>query len=243
MTFSWTGLAYLATLLSTSFLAYRFFQYWRKERSVVAEFLFYFMAVFNAFFIVVTFPTLFFADNVWWLKFATISTSFLEGLACAFLGYLIFYLWFKNISPWFGFAVPFVLGVIATVLLLVSPPNPFLEKDLVVNWGELGPADVLRSLIYLITFLPLIFILAAQYRRAENSYAKTRALGMFAVFAFAIVVILMDYGIENFLHLRQMTSDISQIVLSVFLFVFLLTTQKAPPAEKDLPIGYSRVVR
>ncbi|MDO8424741.1 MAG: hypothetical protein Q7S70_02260 [bacterium] len=245
MGFSLTGLAYFLNLFSAGFLTYRFLQYWKKEGTLVAKIFFYFMAVFSIFFSVTAIPTLFLAKSTLALRIADISTAFLEGVAGALLGCLIAYLWLKKISPWLGFIVPLVLGIIATVLLILFPPSPFLESDLSINWGDQGAADIFRSLIYLITFLPMAFILVGQYLKASNPYAKSRALGMWVIFAFSMIVALLDYGVEKIFHLRPVTSDISQIILSIFLFIFLLITQRSPQeaGEERLPVGYSRTVR
>ena len=133
MNYSITGFAYLGTFLSAGFLTYRFFQYWKKEKTIVARLFFYSMAIFSLFFLVTLIPTLFFSQNAFLLKGVVIITAFLESLACAFLGYLIFYLKIPRVSPWIGFSIPLILGITATVLSIIVPFEVFLEQGGAIN--------------------------------------------------------------------------------------------------------------
>lgn len=241
MSYSITGFAYFGTFLSAGFLTYRFFQYWRKERTLTAKLFFYFMAIFSLFFLTTFIPAFFFAQNTFLLKGVVIITAFLESLACGFLGYLIFYLKVPRLSPWIGFFIPLVLGISATVLSIITPFEVYLEPGGAINWGDRGLADYLRNLVYFTTFLPMTFILFEQFKKSGSPYGRSRALGLGLVFVFVIVITLFDYGVEKIFNFPAVSSDIFQGILSIFLFVFLVLTQKTSTAEKnDLPRGYVR---
>ncbi len=243
MVSSITGFGYLATLIPVWFLTYRFFQYWKKEKTLVAKLLFYSMAIFSVFLIICTVPTLFFANNTFLLKtFGVIISAFFQVLGCAVLGYLIFYLKFSKISPWIGFFAICFMGAAGIILSIITPFEVFLEPDGSINWGYRGIADSLIGLMYILTFLPLVIILFKQFKTTNNFYVKNRAIGLSAMFFIIMFVVFFDYGLEKMFNLRAVTSDYVQIILGIFLFIFLVITQKSVPKDDDLPKGYKKKI-
>ncbi len=244
MGFSITSLPYLVSLASACFLAYRFFQYWKVGKTVLSKFFFYFVAIFSLFLSVTTFATMFFGKNIPLLKGAVIVTAFLEGVGAAFLGYILVYVLLPRISPWVGFSIPILLGTTAAVLSALTPFDIFIEPSGLINWGYRPIADTLRNAVYLLTFFPMIIYLFVQYRKADNFYVKQRALGLEALFIFVMIIILLDYGLEIILSLPTYINEMVQVVLGIFLFIFLFLTQKSPSdIDKGLPPGYTKIVR
>jgi hypothetical protein len=229
MTFSFTGLAYLLGFFALGILTYRFFQYWRRDRTIVGELNFYFAAILTFFFFITAIGGLFFAQNTLILKWIVISAVFLQSLAFAILAYLIVYLKLPKISPWVGFWVIFLLGITATILTIITPFYPFLEEGRVINWGSQPAADTLRLLIFLITLIPMMIIFIQEYRATEDLYVKAKALGMSALCFFGLVAGLLDFLLENLLTLGTVSSELALGFLSIFLFIFILLTQKPPP--------------
>ena len=135
MTFSYTGLAYLFTTFALFPLTHRFFQYWKKDKTLLGKLSFYYAALFTLFIIITAIGGLFFAQNTLVLKGVVISAAFLQGLACAVIAYLVFYLKLPQISPWIGFGTVFLLGLVATVLTILIPFYPTLEEGRTINWN------------------------------------------------------------------------------------------------------------
>jgi len=232
MTFSFTGLAYLLGFFAVGLLTYRFFQYWRREKTTVSKLFLYSVGIFCFFMFITAVIGLFFAKNTQILKGSVISAAFLQGLACAVFGYLIIYLKFPRISPWFGFSVVFLLGLTATALTIVIPFHPFLEETGAINWGFQPLADLFRFLVFFITFVPLAFILTQQFRISEDFYIKARSLGMGLLLLFGLITGLFDFFLENVLKLGAISSDIALGLFSLSLFILVFLTQKPPPTEE-----------
>ena len=231
MTFSFTGVAYLLGFFATGLLAYRFFQYWRREKTIVSKLFFYFAAIFSFFMFITAIAGLFFAQNTQILKLTVIFAAFLQGLAVAIIGYLIVYLKFPQISPWLGFIPVFLLGLTATILTILLPFSPYLEEGGGINWGFQPKVDFIRFFLFLITFLPLIFILIQQIRISQDPIVKARAIGISLILSFGIFTGLLDFFLERILKLGAVSSDIALGFLSIVVFIIIIRTQKLPSSD------------
>lgn len=232
MDFSFTGVAYLLGFFAAGLLTYRFFQYWRREKTTISKLFLYFVGIFALFMLITAIAGLFFAKNTQILKGVVISAAFLQGLACAIIGYLIIYIKFPQISPWFGFLVIFLLGLTATILTIITPFHPFLETSRAINWDFQPLADIFRFLVFLITFVPLSIILIQQFKVSEDPYVKARSFGLGLLLIFGLITGLLDFFLENVLKLGAISSDIAFGFFGIALFVLVFLTQKPPPAEE-----------
>lgn len=239
MAFSFTGFAYLLLFFALGFLTYRLFQYWQKSKDTTSKFFLYFAISLTLFALVRTISGLFFANNTQILIKSIIFVSFIEGLAAAIVAYLIIHLKFSKISPWLGFSVIFLLGLVATILTIIIAPQfkPFLESSGAINWGFLPLATnlhyfILRLGIILITFIPLIIILFQQFRTSDDFYIRIRSLGLSVLLFLGIVIGLLDFFLTELLNLEVIHRDIVACFLSIFLFVIIYLTQKPPVVEK-----------
>lgn len=219
MAFSYTGLSYLFLFIASAFLAYRFFQYWQRIRDRISKLLFLFTFPLVLFVFLTAIGGLFFADNTQILFLTVISGAPLQGIAFGILLYTLIYLKFPQISPWIGFFLIFIFGILGAIFL--PETNPTLDRGL-IDWGVSFSLDyvILRILI----FLPLVgfsFVLYEQYKTSEDPMVRTRALGLALLFIFAIGIGILDFLARN-LFIR----DIGYMVLSVGLIIVIVITQK-----------------
>lgn len=229
MVFSFTGLAYLSAFFMATVLVTRFFNYWRKDRTVVSK-LFLFFTIPMAIFVFITaLAGLFFADNTFVLKLTVFFSTFLQMLSCSIIGYLVSYVKFPKVSPWLGFSIIFILGIIATILTVLTPFTPFLEQDRAINWGSRPWADNLRVLVFLITFIPLGIIFIQEYKKSKDLYVKDKALVLGFIFLTGFAIGFSEFFLEGILSWPTVTSDIlSGFVNSLFILYFFIGFRETP---------------
>ena len=236
MTFSYTGLAYLLGFFAVGFLSYRFFQYWQKEKTVVSKFFFYFVATFTLFMLITAIGGLFFAENTQVLRWVVILAALVQSFGFAFVVYLIFYLKFPRISPWWGSAAVFLLGLATTFLTAITPFTPYLEASGGINWDiqhSQPLVDIFRFFLFLITFLPLIVILVQQVKVSVDPRIKARAFGLGLIMVFGVLIGLLDFLLETILKLGAISSDIAMSVLGVVVLILIIFTQRPPKKDKE----------
>lgn len=232
MSFSFTGVAYLLGFLALGLLSYRFFQYWQRERILISKLFFYLTGIFALFMLIIAFVGLFFTQNNQVLKGTVILSVFIQSFAFAIIAYLIIHLKFPKISPWSGFIILLTLGFIATLLTAIIPFNPYLDPSGGVDWDVQFIPNILRSLLFFITFLPLIFILSQQIKNSQDPTVKARAFGIMLVLIFGIFIGFFDFFLETILKLPIISSDIATGLLSIIVFVVIFFTQKSPSGTK-----------
>lgn len=227
MTPSFNGLVYLFGTFSMGFLTYRFFMRWERERDPLSFNFLNFGIVLAGFALITAIGGIFFPSNLFFLKIVVILSTFLEGLACAFLGRVFVYLKLPKISPWFGFFFIFLLGVVATVLTIIYPFTPRLEDNNWINWDLQPLPGIFRVIYYFFGFLPIGVLMLKEGIFSKEKETKIKSLGLGLIF---ISVLLWGPLIFIFRNYLPETLGEDFIVLPVFLMVFILTllTQKAP---------------
>lgn len=233
MAFSFTGLAYLLGFFAVGLLTYRFFQYWQREKTTVSKLLFYFVGFFAIFMLITAIAGLFFAKNTQILRWVVILAAFIQTPALSAVGYLVIYLKFPKISPWVGFIVIFLLGLAAAILDIFTPFNPYLERGGGINWAAPQLANNILLFIFLITLLPLFFILIQQARTSEDPFVKARGFGLGIAVALGAIVGFFDFFLEPIFKLRAISSDIALGFFSLIVIMTVLFTQKVPPPKKE----------
>lgn len=227
MNYSITGIVYLIFFIVLSYLLYRFLEYFKKDRTTVSKLFFLLTLPFWIFVLIRTISGLFFATNLDFLKFTFGAAAFLEAIGLAIGAYLISYLKFPNISPWFSFSLIFVLGLVATFFTINIPYQPFLEQDLTINWNldvVPFPLLLLRLFIFMIIFIPLILFFK-DLLKSEESALKSRAQKLILFFSFGLIVVILDFIILKFFRLGTIWRDISFIALSIILFFSLIKSK------------------
>ncbi len=233
MTFSFTGLAFLLGFFSIGLLAYRFFQYWQEEKNTTSKLFFWATGIFAFFMLLTAIAGLFFAGNAQILRLTAILAAFMQGIAFSIVGYLIIYIKFPSVSPWWGFAVIFPLGLLTTFSSIFLPFFPYLEPSGGINWNIPPFVGMIRSILYVITFLPLTIILIQQAKKSNDAFTRTKAFGLGLVFVFGIIMGFLDFFLETVLKLAATSSAIALIFLSVIAFFVVFVTQKAPKKIKE----------
>lgn len=232
MFFSFTGMAYLFGFLAISLLSYRLFQYEQREKTLVSKCFFYFSALFNLFFFITAMGALFFAGNSLVLKGVVISAVFFQGLACAILGYLVFYMIFPHFSPWIGFVIISILSAVSIIFSLITPFSPLLESSgnlKVINWGAQPLADIFRFSFFFFTFFPMMIIFFRQGVVVKDPELKTKALGLGMVFFLGLASTVLDFILNNYFNVGAISNNIAILFLAVSTFLTVIFTQKPPP--------------
>lgn len=230
MAFSFTGFAYLSVFLTMGILVNHLYQFWRQEKTTVSKLFLYFVLFFEIFFFIATVGGLFFAKDPKVLKLVVVSAAFFQGLACATLAYMIFYIKFPRISPWIGFLGILALGLLSTVLNFITSFVPFLEPNAAINWNlQSATANNLRTFIWLITFLPMGMILIQQNKASSTPELRIKALIIFFLLLVGLIVGTLDFFLEKYLNLKAITSDIAMITLSFLTILLMIFTKKSSP--------------
>ncbi len=232
MFFSFTGLSYLTLFISLSFLTFRFFQYWRQKKDTTSKLFLLLIIPLFLFAFIRTITPLFFLENIQIITFSIILVAFLESLTAAVVAYLIVYLKFPKISPWVGFSIIFFLGIIVTILTANISYSPTIEEKGVIDWGfpssEVGIIySILRLVIVLATFIPLIIIVFQQFLYSEDAFLKKRSLGLTLVLILGMLLGFIDFILNNILGIKAaIYRDYTTIIISFLLFLVIFLTQK-----------------
>lgn len=235
MAYSITGFVYLLGFLALAFLSYRFYLNWQAEKTVVARGFFWFVAIIDLFFFITAVGGLFFSDSPEILRLVVVAAIFFQSSASAILGYLIPHIKFPRFSPWLGFSIIFVSGIVATILAALSIKYPFLESSGIINWN-LGPTtDILRPIIFLATLLPMGIILIRQGMALQTREARIKAIGLGWTFLSGLIISVIESVLKSVFKLGAVSSDIAALVLALSMLFLVVFTQKIPrpsPASK-----------
>lgn len=237
LTISTTGIAYLFFFLALAFLAYRFFQYWRKNQDTTSK-LFYFFSISIAVLAFIRMITgIFFAKNTQVLAISVILVSFSEVIMAAIVAYLIIYLKFPKISPWVGFIIIFILGSFVTYLTYTTLPerNLILEPSGALNlsfkFGSNFWYPILRLLVLSLSMIPMIVVFLQQYKSSNVFYIKTRTLGLSIALFLGLIIGLIDFIFISIFRLSALDRDITMSIISIILFFVIYFTQKPNPSK------------
>ncbi|MDD2697149.1 MAG: hypothetical protein PHE52_03290 [Candidatus Pacebacteria bacterium] len=232
MSFPLTGTAYLILFVALGFLALRFFQYWRKKKDITSKLFLLIVLPLVLFALVRAVSVLFFVWNPSVLKGSITLVAFLESLSAAVVAYFITYSRFPKISPWLGFTVILFFGFVITAFSANIQYQPTLEEKGVIDWGfPSGGANavypLLRLIVILVTFIPLIVILFQQFLRSQDGFIRRRTLGLSLVLFLGIILGSIDFVFNNILGLKAaIYRDYTTIVMGFLIFMIVLFTQK-----------------
>ncbi len=237
MTVSSTAIAYFLLTVTIVFMDIRFFQYWKEKRDTTSKVFFLFGLSLLFFGLIRVITALFFAENTQVLKDSVVVVAFVEGLAGAIVAFLVVYLKIPKISPWIGFFLIFILGLVITFMSAAVPYEPFVDSSGAIDWGfpKAGGKifyPTLRLLMVVIAFLPLMVILFQQFIRTNEAILKRRSLGLFLSLLLAIGVGFIDFVLNDILKLGVIYRDYTLIVLAIILFFVILFTQR-PEQSKN----------
>lgn len=224
---SFSGLIYLFSFLVFGFLTYRFFQYFKQEKTYISQAFFYFGLSFNLCFLITAIGGIFFPNNLNLLKFVVIEAAFFQGLGCAFLGALLVYLKFPQISPKYGFMFIFFLGTLGAILAGVLPFNPHLMENNWIDWDIQPWSGVFRLATYLLTFLPLGLVMIQQGLSSSDPLTKKKSLGMGLIFLSVLLYVPLLFVARAFLP-KVIGEDWSLLIPLILVLTLIIFTQKPP---------------
>lgn len=220
MIYTTTGLAYLSIFVVLSYLIYRFFVYFQKERTTLSKLFFLFIFPFWILAIIKIIGGLFFAENPAFLEFTVDAAAFLETVGLAIGAYLIIYVALPRISPWLGFSLVLSLGLLATALTAFVSFQPFMESSGAINWDYDAfswPLVFLRTFVFLIVFLPLILTYKRLLKSPDLS-VRDKARKSMVFFIVGVFMVVIDFIFIKTFHLGAVWRDFGLGALSLLLF-------------------------
>lgn len=213
----------------------RIYRYWERKRNPVSKIFLNFSIYIEAVCLSLAIGSLFFAYSTLLLNWTLVAEYFFISLACGWLGYLVTYIKFPKVSPWWGFGTISSLGFGATIFTIFMPYNPYLEKSGFINWGGIRlPADILAVVMLISAFLPTCIVLFQIFKKTEDRELKLRSLGLGAVFISGLMVGFIDYLLEAvFDFAPSASSDIAMIFIGISVILIAIFTQRRPSLFKS----------
>jgi hypothetical protein len=222
-----TVIAYFLGFLMLGAFAAKIFWLWRKDKkNKVSKLLFYINAIFSLFMLVVAMGVLFFSKNVSILKVIEIISVLLQSFIFAIITYLVMFLRFPHFFPKIFSAVIFLIGLSAVFLTAFLPSNPGLDYTRSMNWDVNPVVKIIRTILFLVTFVPFIIVLIQEFKKSTDYLVRTRALGMILALVFGLVVAFFDFIFVTILHLGGIVSDMIVGTLSVIIFIVIFSSYK-----------------
>lgn len=229
MSYSITGTAYLVIFLALSYLIYRFLRFFKRKGTSVSKLLFFLLSPIWIFVLIRAIGGLFFADNTGFLKSTIGLGAFLEAISFAVGAYLIFYIKFPRISPWFATTAVLILGGITVILTINAPFQPFLENSGAINWGTANVdllLPVLRFLLFTSVFLPLIIITFQNLKISIDPELKDNAIKLMLILFLGLVVVFFDFIVVNILKMDPIWRDFSLISFGLIYLLSIFISKK-----------------
>ena len=231
MTYSFTGLAYLIVFFAFGYLLYRFFQYWKKERTLSSRLWLYFVILSEIYILLRVISGLFFADNPDFIEMTIYVSVFIQALIFATMAFFIIYIKFPKISPWIGFVPVLFLGLVVAILTLNISFYPFLAESGAINWGFPSGSfvlivNILRTSLFFVILVPLIIILFQQFKISQSPEARKKSFGMIVLVSVGIIISVLDFLMVGLFKLDPIWRDVSFMVLGIILFIVLVLTER-----------------
>ncbi len=139
---------------------------------------------------------------------------------------------FPSVSPWIGFIAIFLLGLLATFSAIFIPFYPYLEPSGGINWNIPLFVGIIRSIMFVVIFLPLISIIIRQGSSSDDALIRMKAFGLSLLMVFSIILGFLDFLLETVFRLPAISSAITLIFLSIIVFFIVFVTQKPPKKQK-----------
>jgi len=223
--FSYTGIAYLFGFFAIGLMSYRFFRYWRQEKTTISKLFFLVLAPAVIFFFNTAIGGLFFVNNPSVLKWVAIISIFIQSFNFTAVIYLIFYLKFPKISPWLGAVPIFLIGLISTIMAILNPFYPYIDHSGSINWNINPIVNIPRAFLFLVTFFPLIIILIQQIK-SSDPLIKIKAFFLSIMAGLGIIIGILDFFHQSIFELSALSTDIVLGVFSIIVFIIVLLPQK-----------------
>jgi hypothetical protein len=231
MNHSITGFAYLINFFALLYFDYLLLRYWMKERTLLSKLWFFSILFFVLFMLIKAVAGLFFANNLFILKQTVYVGAFLQAFSLATMAYLVAYLSGKKNFSMISFVFALSLGIIGSVLTIFAPLNPSLDQRFSINWGLGSNTTALwvafiRIFLFIIIFVPMMWINFRQFLISQDADAKRRSLGLGLSFILLAITAFMDFILITILKMEPFFRDITYIAAGVILLLTFLINQK-----------------
>ncbi|MBC8385258.1 MAG: HD-GYP domain-containing protein [Candidatus Cloacimonetes bacterium] len=241
--FSFTGIVYTPISFVFSFVTYRFYREWEKNKTSESRDIFSIFASLTFVCFSGAFAGTVFTHSKTGIIRMLIASSILLTFANGFLGHLFVHLKFPKISAWWGFGTVFIYGSIITILTIFSEILPKLETSGGLDWGLPNHIDYLRSIVYFMGTVPISIVYLQKYRETDERYLKSEYLFLVMVFLFALGVVIVDFIIEPLIGAEALLSEVALLIFAIIGMVlyFILHEKVLSKAERELRKNYNRL--
>lgn len=222
MIFNFTGIIYSFGALMFGILTFRFYNHWMIRKTIIYKDFFYLGLSFSVFSLITALGCFFFAETPQILKWVVVISTFLQSLAMAFLGHLIFYLKFPKYSPWVGFFIIFIIGLATTLLTAFQSFEPILV-DNVIDWNYSFTNIALRIMTVILVLVPAAFIFFQKGVTSTDARIKARTLIFNLVFLIGFLSATFAFFLKDKLRLAE---DVSMLFVYLAAVMLILTAQK-----------------
>ncbi len=120
------------------------------------------------------------------------------------------------------------MGFLATFLTIITPFQPYLDKSGGINWDVQPAPTIIKTILFLSAFLPMIRIIYEQFKAAKSRESKAKSFGILLIFIYGILMIIFDFFLINIFKLPAISNAITTGTLSVIAFLLIFFIQKSP---------------
>ncbi|MDD5144916.1 MAG: hypothetical protein PHW72_02230 [Candidatus Pacebacteria bacterium] len=219
MSLTISSFVFLFGTIVSLFLGYRGYKTTKRVGTTLSRDFMFVGLCFFIFSLITTIGSTFFANNSIFLKGVVIQATFLQSLSMAFLAHFLFQVKFPKISPWVGFFIVLILGIINTLWTALSSFSPALEGA-AINWHYPVFPTLLRAIILLGILLPVFTIFVQQGLRASSINIRKKAFAFSLLFILSIFTVFLEFFLGEKLGTREKYGDVSMIF--VYLGVLIL---------------------
>lgn len=210
------GLIFIPVSLFMGFLAYRYYLIRKSQKLLHLLFIEFSLITVNA--LSGSLAAFHYGQQFEGISTILIISLVSAGLANAVLGYIFVSESLKKISPWWGFSLVFIPGILAVIFAFSNTPHSLIEETVsrsteISVWNYL-----LMALTYYLGVIPVITLFWSRFRRAFNTEVKKHYFFLFLLFLFVLVVSTVNFLLEPFLNLPPLASELV-IIMSAFIIM------------------------
>jgi hypothetical protein len=174
-----------------------------------------------------------FAGSTEGIRWMLVVSSFFVALSNGFFAQRASALLLPGRSPWLGFGLVVILGVAVTVATLFVPVRPVVEPNGGVFWGLPPGLCFARGAVYLAALGPLLYALARRVGRLEDRRDRLRDLLLIFLFAFALIIVAIDFVIEPVTGVAALSSEVGILVFAVLCMVLFFFVHERMLARSE----------
>nr|NQU91695.1 PAS domain S-box protein [Bacteroidota bacterium] len=222
--FVFTGIVYIPISIILGFIAYRYYRI--RGNNTLFWLLFYEFSLLTVVSMCGALSGTVFTSSSNGIVAMLVLSSFALSFSNAVLGYLFFTETKIRISPWVGFIVILMVGLVTTGLTITEQIKPLIEATGGINWGLPGYIYTLRAIVYFLGVLPILMLFWQRFIRSENMDEKRHYLFLSLMFLFILLIVIVDFILEPLLNSPALLSELAILLFAVISFtVFLIVIE------------------